>query len=52
MEECALVLLGVADEFSDVVGVVEEGVGEALRAGEGQVGDGGGAEGDLVEVGG
>ena len=44
--------LGVADQGGDIVGVGEEGVGEDLGTWEGEGGDGLGAEGDLVEVGG
>ena len=51
VEECALVLFRIADEGGDVVGG-EEGVGEDFWGREGEVGDGGCAEGDLVEVGG
>lgn len=52
MKQRSLMLLGVADECCDVVVAGYEGIGEDFGAGEGEVGDGGCAEGDLVEVGG
>lgn len=45
-------LLGIADQGGNVMVGGEEGIGKDFRAGEGEVGDGLGAEGDLVEVGG
>ena len=50
MKESALMLLGVADQFCDVVVGREEGVCEDFGAGEGEVGDACCAEGDLLEV--
>ena len=45
-------LLGIADQGGNIMVGREKSIGEDFGAGKGEVGDGLGAEGDLVEVGG
>lgn len=48
-EESTLVGLGVADQGRDIVGT-QQGVGEYLGRGEGEIVDGAGGEGDLLQM--